>query len=272
MSRDLNEYYYNEYLTSPTVKESSTNPKNVLVENTEFDDFDLEEPLEETYYAGGDEGDGRNKGVNPKISKKTGKKSTKKESFRALAESILNEEFNDFDDDGGFDDFDDAPMDDDGSFGDEPVSVPASVIRDLIATLEGVLGDVEGGEDDFDDFDDEGFEDEGFEDDFVDDEDPFEGDEFPKESWDGGNGDQRLKGDYSGKQKPLAKSNLHDRSKVKTGYRPGPNGGGSGDQRMKGNYSGKAAKGKSNCSLSNKGKAKTNFKGTSSVESDLFGA
>jgi hypothetical protein len=264
--RELSDLYNEEYLNIPTQAGNQVNP---ILENTNLDeeieyedlDFDLNDELnQETYYAGGDEGDSRNK-TKPKISKKK-KKTTMKESFRSLAASLLNEEF-----DGNFGD-DDLDMGDDfggdDEFGgdEEDVTIPASTLRDIISQLEGLIG---GGSDEFDD--------EGFEDDFEDDE--FGDDEFPTESWDGGNGAQRLNGDYSGKPKPLKASNLQDRGRAKTGAKPNRSEGGStGDQRLRGDTSGKAKRdGGTNFTQggnANKGNAKTNFRKANPSE-DLFG-
>lgn len=260
-STDLSEFYLENYIKSPSTSPQAAPQKQVVTESIEDyeDDFDFDAPLtQETYYAGGDEGDSRNHKKGAKNLKKIKKKkaSAQKESFLDFADSLLNEEFDEY----GDEEFDDFGGGD--NFEDDTVSVSASVLRDLIGQLEGILGDVEGGEE----FDDEFVDDEFSDDEFADDdfeEDPFEGDDFPRES----SGDCRIKGDYSGKSKPLGKSNLADKSKAKTGYRPGNKGGKTGDQRLRGDYSGKPKSGGTGCNLKDKSKAKV---GGDPTLDDLF--
>lgn len=227
-SRDLTDFYQETYLNSGTPQNQQ--PKKEVVRES-IEDFD-DELLNETYYAGGDEKPRRKKSKAKRATTKKGKVS--KESFMSLADSILNEEFEDFGDDGEFDDFDS-----DSGGEEETVSVSVSVLRDLIDQLQGIVGFE--GEDDLDLNDEfvdgeDDFSDDDFEtDEFVDDEDPFEGDDFPQES----TGDSRMRGDYSGKLNSQKGSNLGDRSRVKTGYRPHNKAGKTGDGRMRGDYSGK---------------------------------
>jgi|TARA_R110000787_G_scaffold336_9_gene1307 hypothetical protein len=254
MSRDLSEFYVQEYLTeSATPLEGAdagqeTPPIPEGVEDVvEYDDleFDLGDELSnETYYAGGDEGDSRNS-AKPKI-KKGAKKGVKKESFAALYRSIVEENMDEFGGEGEYATDDEMDYDE----GDETVSVSASVIRDIISQLEGIVG---GGEEEFeDDYAEDGLE-----------------DEFPTESWDGGAGDQRMKGNYSGKATGGKESNLNSKGQADTGFKPDDTEGSEGDGKMKGDYSGKAKGGKTS-NLHSKGQAKVKGKKTK-PEVDLFG-
>lgn len=264
--RDLSEYYTTEYLTESApaqnlkgVKDGQDNtlqPHPDVDAAVEYDDleFDLGDELtKETYYAGGDEGDSRNK-VTPKI--KNRKKSLKKESFNDLVKSVLVSEMDDFEADyeGEADYEDDYDMEDEGT-----VEVSASVIRDIIGQLEGLVG---------------GVEDEYAEDEYVDDE-GFE-DDFAEESWDGGAGDQRIKGDYSGKARGQGGSNLNDKGRAKVNAKPNNTEGSEGDERLGGTYDGKAKRDRGTTHLkggknSNKSSGKTKYKKTPNPEEDLFG-
>ena len=269
--RELSELYTEAYLTEGTRLEGDSGKNNTLQQQAgvedviEYEDldFDLDDKLnQETYYAGGDECDSRNK-TKPKMKKS--KTKMKKESFQSLAASLLNEEFGDeYDDDDDLDMGDEFGGDDFGG-DDESVSIPASTLRDIISQLQGLVGDDFEDEDEFadDEFSDDEFADDDFEDD------------FPTESWDGGKGAQRLNGDYSGKPKAIKNSNLNDKGRAKTGARPNRSEGGStGDQRMRGDTSGKARSDRGSTFTKggniNKGNAKTNFR-KANPEQDLFG-
>lgn len=266
--RDLSELYVEKYLTENTAPKQ---PEGVItesdieeIENAMLDlDLDDDFDLNETYYAGGDEKGGKKKPL------KKGKKSVKSESFQSLAKSILSEEFDmDYEDDGGFDDgFEDDGFEDDGDM----VSIPRSTLTDIISQLEGIMGGGDDFDDDFDEFETEFDDANEYDDDFDSEFDDDLEDDFPTESWDGGKGDQRMRGDYSGKPKAGGNGgNLSSKgnSKVK-GKLSRSEGGSTGDQRMRGDTSGKANSLRAS-DLHSKGKAKTNFR-KANPEEDLFG-
>jgi hypothetical protein len=283
--RDLSEYYVDEYLTESANRlPGDTGANNTLQqhpdtdESIEYDDldFDLGDGLNnETYYAGGDEGDSRNVGVTPKIAKKKPSKSKAAigEAFQKIYQSVVREQ-DEFGDDfgGGFDD----GGEDEFAFGDEggdegTVEVSSSVIRDLIFQLQGLLGE--------DDFEDEAFDDGGMD---TEDDQDWE-DDFPTESWNGGNGDPRMHGNYSGKAQADSGSGGHlsdgknsNKGNARVKARPNSTEGRTGDGRMRGDYSGKSKGDGGTSHLSggknlNKASQRTPYKKSSKPEEDLFG-
>ncbi len=276
--RDLSEYYVDQYLTESATRLPGDNGSNNTLqphqdtdESIEYDDleFDLGDELaNETYY-------GHEKAmVATKKSKKKNAKSKSAigEAFHKIYQSVVreqdefgNDEFGgEFEDDGEDFEFDDDGMDE------GTVEVSSSVLRDLISQLQGLLGE--------DDFEDEQFDDTEFES-----EEQDWDDEVPTESCHLGDGDTRLSGNYSGKAQAYSGNGGHlsdgknsNKNNARVKAKPNSTEGKTGDGRMGGDYSGKSKRDGGTTHLSggknlNKASQRTPYKKSSKPEEDLFG-
>lgn len=270
--KNLSDFYQDEYLVEstdlPVDSKRSKKEKHQKYDFDEFDDgdFDLEESAGSDVPVDSNQAPIRGK-------KRKQRKDMKKESFNSLFDMYMEQDEMGMEDDysgsGEYDNEYDNELDTEEEYDDDSsdtVEVSRSELEGIISTLQGLLGSG--------DFEENEYDDDSY-DDF--DDDSYDDDEVPMESWDGGAGDTGMKGDYSGKAKPLPKTTLLsgdnvNKGSARVGKKPRNTEGRTGSQELDGDYDGKAKPDKGTTFLSggnsNKGSAKVNKKPN---KGDLFG-